>query len=350
MKKVIFMLAAGALALSSCSETEVIEQGVQSNAIGFTNHVGKGTRAITNDDFDHFKVYGSYTLDGSDKPIDIFSGGQDVNKGTDGAWTYSPVRNWIPGATYTFAAYAIDKGATLPGQANYGPEQNGTAYYLNLADVVIDGTTGHQLDIVYAKPDKSYVGQKTGNETVALEFKHILSRLDFTFESALPDGFEAEISNARLVSVRNTGLFDGKTLAWDNVDRTVAVDAVPPIRLSITDNDGELTGEKNVKTGYAYVIPFTYTAKNVGIKFNIVIKDTESGDTPITIVDKEVSAYWAPKWAQNNTYSYTIKINGSAAGLEPIEFTGSVANWTTGEPATPEFGIDPEPLTATEEP
>lgn len=342
MKKVIFMLAAGALALSSCSETEVIEQGTQSNAIGFTNHVGKGTRAITNDDFDHFKVYGSYTMPGSDKPIDIFSGGQDVTKGTNGAWTYSPVRNWIEGATYTFAAYAIDKGATLPGQANYGPEQNGTAYYLNLADVVIDGAAGHQLDIVYAKPDESYVGQKTGNKTVALEFEHILSRLDFTFQSALPKGFNAVISNARLVSVRNTGLYNGNKLAWENVDRTVAVDQVPAIQLSITD--GELTGEKNVTTGHAYVIPFGYLKKNVGIKFNIVIKDTNDDE----IVNKEVSAYWAPQWAKNNTYTYKITINGSAAGLEPIEFTGSVENWTTGEPANPEFGIDPEPLPAEE--
>lgn len=345
MKKVIFMLAAGALALSSCSETEVIEQGTQSNAIGFTNHVGKGTRAITNDDFDHFVVYGSYTMPGSDKPVDIFSDGEDVTKGTDGVWTYSPVRNWIPTATYTFAAYAVDKGATLPGNANYGAKVDGNAYYLNLADVEIDGADGHQLDIVYAKPDNSYVGKETGNETVALAFKHILSRLDFTFESALPEGFNAVISKVRLVSVRNTGLYDGEDLSWKNVDRTTTnVTDVPAIGLSLKDNDGSLTKDKNVTTGYAYVIPFGYLKKNVGIRFNIVITDING--TKIT--DKEVSAYWAPQWAQNNTYSYKIIINGSAAGLEPIKFSGSVANWETGTPSTPEFNIDPEPLPAEE--
>lgn len=346
MKKVIFMLAAGALALSSCSETEVIEQGTQSNAIGFTNHVGKGTRAITDENFDHFKVYGSYTMPTNSNPVDIFSGGQDVTKGSDGAWTYSPVRNWIPNATYTFAAFAIDKDATLPGQATYGAETGGNAYYLNLANVKIDGDDGHQLDIVYAKTG-AYIGKTTDNNVVALKFKHILSRLDFTFKSALPEGFNAVISNPQLVSVRNTGLYDGKTLAWKNVDRTVAVDAVPPIRLSITDNDGELTGKKNVTTGNAYVIPFAYEVKNVGIKFNINI--TDSNGTPI-ITNKEVSAYWAPQWVQNNTYSYTIIINGSAAGLEPIKFTGSVADWSTGTPSTPEFNIDPQPLSTPEEP
>lgn len=342
MKKVIFMLAAGALALSSCSETEVIEQGTQSSAIGFTNHVGKGTRAITTDNFDHFVVYGSYTMPGSDKPVDIFSGGQEVTKEANGTWTYSPVRNWIPTATYTFAAYAVDKGTTLPGQANYGAKVDGTDYFLNLADLVIDGADGHQLDIVYARPDKSYVGKETGNEVVALQFKHILSRLDFTFQSALPEGFNAVISNARLVSVRNTGLYNGEKLAWENVDRTGAVDAIEPIKLNITD--GELTGKKDVTTGYAYVIPFEYTVKNVGIKFNIVITDING--TKIT--DKEVSAYWAPQWAQNNTYTYKITINGSAAGLEPIEFTGSAADWALGTPSVPEFNIDPEPLPAEE--
>lgn len=341
MKKVIFMLAAGALALSSCSETEVIEQGVQSNAIGFTNHVGKGTRAITNDDFKQFFVYGSYTKSPSNTPVIVFSG-QEVNKGTDG-WTYSPVRNWIPGATYTFAAYATDNGATLPGKdarANYGTE--GNACYLNLANVEIDGAENHQVDIVYAKTG-TYTGKESGNSEVALEFKHILSRLDFTFQSALPKDFKAVISKAHLVSVRNIGLFNGEDLLWENVDRTVAVKDVPEIQLSITD--GELTGEKNVTTGYAYVIPFNYTVKNVGIKFNITITDSQNN---VITDNKEVSAYWAPKWAKNNTYSYKVIINGSAAGLEPIKFTGSVENWTTGEPATPEFGIDPEPLPAEE--
>ena len=214
MKKVIFMLAAGALSLSSCSETEVIEQGTQSSAIGFTNHVSKGSRAITKENFDLFRVYGSYTMPGSDKPVDIFSDGQEVTKEANGTWTYSPVRNWIPTATYTFAAFAVDKGTTLPGKANYGAKVDGTDYFLNLAGLVIDGTDGHQLDIVYARPDKSYVGKETDNEVVALEFKHILSRLDFTFQSALPEGFNAVISKARLVSVRNTGLYNGEKLAW----------------------------------------------------------------------------------------------------------------------------------------
>lgn len=344
MKKVIFMLAAGVLALSSCSETEVIEQGVQSNAIGFTNHVGKGTRAITTENFDHFKVYGSYRMPENDTRVDIFSGGKDVTKGTDGVWTYSPVRNWIPNAIYTFAAFAVDKGATLPGKPNYGAEFDGKAYYLNLANVVIDGAEGHQVDIVYVRTDE-YTGKESGNDVVALGFKHILSRLDFTFVSNLPTGFTAEISNARLVSVRNTGLYDGKTLTWKDVDRIdQSFEKVTPIQLSITN--GELTAEKSVKTGNAYVIPFAYTVKNVGIKFDIRITDSENNE----ITNKEVSAYWAPQWAQNNTYSYTIKINGSAAGLEPITFTGTVKDWETGTPATPEFGIDPEPLTASEEP
>lgn len=340
MKKVIFMLAAGAIALSSCSETEVIEQGVQTNAIGFTNHVSKGSRAITDADFDHFKVYGSYTMPGSDKPVDIFSGGQDVNK-VEGKWTYSPTRNWIVDATYTFAAYAVDKDAALPGRANYGADPGSRAYYLNLAEMQIDGNQGNQTDIVYAK-SKSYLGQESGNETVSLEFKHILSRLDFTFISGLPDGFTAQISDPCIVSVRNKGRFLGSTLTWTEVEREGNINDIS-IQLSIEDGNLNET-QKEVKTGVAYVIPYIYTSKNVGILFDIVIKDSDEK----IVVNKQLSAYWAPRWLQNNTYSYRITINGNAAGLEPIEFEGSVADWVTGQPSQPDFSIDPDDILQTE--
>lgn len=334
MKKGLLTLAAiGALSLAACSETEVVQEGVQSNAIGFTNHVAKGSRAIDNTTFSQFYVYGSYKMPSSDKNIQVFNGTEVTKAGTD--WTYSPTRNWIKDAVYTFAAYSAD--AALPGNANYGSDA-----FLNLANLVIDGADGHQVDIVYAK-SSSYVGKDTGNPTVALEFKHILSRLDFTFQSALPEGFTAEISNASLVSVRNTGRYNGDDLSWDMVDRTVAVNDVPAISLNITD--GNLTAEKNVTTGHAYVIPFEYTVKNVGITFKIAIKDSEN---QTVVASRTVSAYWAPKWVQNNTYSYKVTINGTAAGLEPIEFTGSVADWVTGTPSNPEFNIDPEPLPAPE--
>lgn len=55
MKKVL-LFSAAILALSSCSNTDVLEEGniQQTNAIGFQTLVNKESRAITVDNFDQF--------------------------------------------------------------------------------------------------------------------------------------------------------------------------------------------------------------------------------------------------------------------------------------------------------
>lgn len=330
------MLAAGAIGLTACSETEVINEGVQSNAIGFDTHVSKNSRAVTNENFESFHVYGSYTMPTSSARVQVFDGEHVTKSGA--AWTYSGTRYWINNATYKFAAYGVDEDV-LPGIGAKGSLDTNTGE-LDIDNVVVDGAAGHQKDIVYAKSDE-IIGKTTGNAVVSFSFKHILSRLDFTFKSGFPEGYEATISNVRLVNVRNTGNFIGSTLEWDNVERTED-GKVPDIVLSYEANGiSSGTQEKAITSAYAYVLPFEYTVKNVGIVFDIDVTDPEGN---AVYGRKDLSAYWAPKWTKGNTYSYTIVINGQAAGLEAIEFTGSVADWETGTPSTPEFNLSPEEL------
>lgn len=336
MKKVIFMLAAGAIGLSACSETEVINEGAQSNAIGFDTHVSKNSRAVTNDNFASFQVYGSYIMPTSSARVQVFDGEQVTKSGT--TWSYSGTRYWINNATYKFAAYGVDENV-LPGVAAKGSLDTNSGE-LDIDNVVVDGAAGHQKDIVYAKSDE-IVGKTTGNAVVSFAFKHILSRLDFTFKSGFPEGYKAEISNVRLVNVRNTGRFLGKTLEWADVDRTED-GKVADIILAYEDQEiSSGATAQSITSAYAYVLPFEYTVKNVGIVFDIDVTDPQGN---AVYGRQDLSAYWAPKWAKGNTYSYTIVINGEAAGLEPIEFTGSVADWDTGTPSTPEFNISPEEL------
>lgn len=60
MKKVL-LFSAAMLALSSCSNTDVLEEGniQQTNAIGFQTLVNKESRALTNTSFKKFWVYGT---------------------------------------------------------------------------------------------------------------------------------------------------------------------------------------------------------------------------------------------------------------------------------------------------
>lgn len=101
------MLAVASLAMTACTNTEEVEQGFAqtSKQIGFVSHVNKNTRALINDNFEQFSVFGSYTKGTSTIPVQIFNK-TVVTKGESG-WNYTDeARYWIQDATYTFYAYS----------------------------------------------------------------------------------------------------------------------------------------------------------------------------------------------------------------------------------------------------
>jgi len=345
MKKLIYLLAAGALALAACSETEVLEQGIQSSAIGFNTLVSKNSRAIDDATFTSFKVYGAYSKVDHSGYTQLFDGVTVRKEGS--AWTYDSPRYWIPKAEYTFAAYACEADNILPGsdaRANY-VVGNDAYYELNLAGVHIDGK--NQKDIVYAKTG-SITGQETGqNEVVALSFNHILSRIKFKFVSRFPPGYIITVKNVKVRHMCNTGTFKGKEMKWDMVTHT---ENVPDITLFPGDTDGveiyevgtkidgSITTEAQIaESGWCFVIPYSYTTADVGIVFAIEVKD----ETEQSILGKpNVNAVWKPNWEYGKSYAYTVNIAGAAAGLDEIKFSGSVTDWTDGIPTTPEFNVD----------
>lgn len=332
MKKSCFALMTAALAMTSCTNSEVIDESGYnaSSAIGFNTLVSKNSRAIDNTNFSKFFVFGTYKQPTASSLITVFDG-TEVIKNEGGAWEYSDTRFWVPGADYTFAAYGID-GNTLPQgcRANLGSNDG----ILNINSFLSDGD--NQNDLVYAKTT-TIKGLESGNQVVSFDFGHILSRLNFVFKSGFPAGFDIKVSNIRLHNVRNLGNFNGKELIWENVDRSATNPDINPV----------FTGETTVKaangtdeevaitSGWVYVLPFTYTAKNVDIIFDIDV--THNGEA--VLGKSGLKGTWAPKWEKNHGYTYTITINGDAAGLEPIEFAGSVTDWETGTPQVPEFNL-----------
>lgn len=84
IKRSIFCVAA-VLSLAACTNTDVIEENVESGAmIGFSTNV---TRALTNDSFNKFMVYGGYTPKDVSEYHTVFSG-VAVSKEADSKWTY----------------------------------------------------------------------------------------------------------------------------------------------------------------------------------------------------------------------------------------------------------------------
>lgn len=170
MKKVL-LFSAAILALSSCSNTDVLEEGniQQTNAIGFQTLVNKESRAITVDNFDQFLVYGSYKVAGSEVSMQLFNGVPVTKSGN--SWTYTDTRYWIEGGTYTFSAYAVDDDA-LPSGANANFRDS---KYLNITNFRCDESV--QKDLVYARIASYGPALATGNPVQSLNFKHVLARI-----------------------------------------------------------------------------------------------------------------------------------------------------------------------------
>ncbi len=342
MKKTIFFLAGCALALTGCTSTEVQEEGVQSNAIGFQNVVGKESRAMDNNTLKHFYVYGYYTKAGSVTPVSVFDGTEvykldAVDATTNSQWKYDDTRYWVPDMTYYFYAYSCEDGAFATGKGEPVMSVEGTdvdTRALKINNFVCDSE--HQHDLIFAESG-AITAKETGNNKVPFTFKHILSRLNVVFSSEFAAGYEITVSNARLLYFANQGDYSHRpTPTWSDVRYTVSDQKdIAPVSFSIPA-DGNVcyaangdTPAKNVTTGYVYAIPYNYPdGDNVRIAFTIEVK-SENGET---VLSRAMTGTWSPNWVMGTAYTYNIKITGTAAKLEPIVFetAESMDDWTPG--------------------
>ncbi len=339
MKKIYLMWAVAAVAMTGCSKSEVVDQApdAQTGKIGFMSHVSNSTRAIDATSFNQFKVYGSYQMPSSEAHIAIFNN-TTVSKGADG-WKYAAtdadLRYWIEKGTYTFAAYGIE-GNALPTGANANFRNN---EYLNLTGYTCDGT--NQNDLVYAT--KGYgPALATGNPVVSMDFKHILSRIQFVFKNSFPEGYKIAIDDFKVVNVRNRGNFYGSRFGtndnpWVNPNPQAGEYEEPgrqPARPEIVMKfpaDGDVAESGATATSdFAYVIPFNYKEANVHIEFRVAVTHVD-GDTEVAIFDKTFHAQMTPAWVTGHQYRYTVNLSGSETGLDPIVFSGSVSDWNDVE-------------------
>lgn len=341
MKKIYFMAALAGMTMIGCSQSEIMEVATdaQTGRIGFASHVNKGTRAIDNASFDQFTVFGSYKMPSSEARITIFNS-QAVTKSADG-WKYAATDNdlryWIKDGTYNFAAYGVDDHALPTGtNANFLDDR-----YLNFTGFLCNGA--NQKDLVYATKEYG-PALETGNPVVAMEFKHVLSRIAFAFKNSFPQGYQIEIDNFKVVNVRDKGNFYGSvfeahgTNPWVNPNPTgneyttpERSSGRPEIAMGFPTGGSHAASGATITTEPAYVIPYTYTEANVHIEFHLSVVRELEGQETAKIFDKTYNAQLKPEWLMGHQYRYTIDLSGSEIGLEPIKFSGSVGDWEDWE-------------------
>ena len=356
MKKVLSLLAVGAFAFTACTSDEVIDESfAQTNAIGFSSNVKKGSRAkdLTQDNLTKFQVYAYYTKAGmTANPVNVFDGEEVILSGTD--WGYTNTRYWVPDATYYFYAYSCgnqgitiaDNGKLLMNLDNaQAPDVEKRA--LNILDFKCDNT--HQHDLIFASKE-GYVGKDKSetatpaNDKVGFSFNHILTKVNAVFSSEFAPGYDIVISNVKIENIHDKGSFNPKG-GEDNkgkwtTSRTVAdkfveltVEASKNIASAAASADED---PKTVTTATAFVLPHTYAEDAAKITFTIEVKQGND-----VFLSRNMSGTWKPDWKTGYSYTYKIAITGSATNLEPIVFETkenmNVDDWTSGSTGTVEM-------------
>lgn len=256
MKK-IFLAVLAVATLASCATDEIVSTP-KGAAIGFDEaFVDNSTRAndITSANIANFSVYGSVVKGGQQGLI--FNNQKVVKNGT--AYEYSPAQYWIAAANYYFVAIAPYSDVW-----GYTPTdnlaQNGTITLDNSAS----GANAN-VDLLYAynAPTKTPDEITSQPDPVAFTFKHLLSRVKFTFHNKFNAGSNIElvVSGVKVNNVFQSGslaVTNGQVETWDvtgvaidefvfgNVNETASQAADPT---KIADNNGYASTE------YFYFIP-----------------------------------------------------------------------------------------------
>ncbi len=321
MKKSLFFIAAGALALSACTSEAVIDDAAQKqNVIGFENVVKKHTLAeeTTTSNIQKFYVYSKYVK--GTAVVDVFNNTEVARSG--GEWAYAGERQyWIPDGVYDFYAYSngnnkIETGVSL-------------AYTGTTPEFTIAGYQLDQSDLIYAYAQQT--GKEKDNADVALTFNHLLSRVNAQFTSGFPKDYQVVISDIAIKDANNTGDYSS-TDGWKNQARSAASGEVTSVDLPAADTSISVTkGDKAVATKTAYVIPCTYEDETPNVYISFKINITYNG---VELLEKVLNGYFNPIWQAGHSYTYNIEVNGDAANLGVVSFTTEVdenGNIVTGE-------------------
>ena len=196
MKKVIFALAA-VVALAACSQEDVIvaDKGA---AIGFDTFVENSTRSVYDPSYTNAKPFANFGVFGTVEGAELFNNKTVTGTGVgeNASWTYAGTQYWIAGAKYNFAAVAPqtvmvnDVKTDVYTNASYAV----TSSVVNDEKVYTGTTTlsfanNGKIDLLYAEATAegkagSGDAEKPANGKVGFNFRHVLSKVKFSFENA----------------------------------------------------------------------------------------------------------------------------------------------------------------------
>lgn len=315
MKKLFVMTLAATAMLASCSSDDTMEVPQSKSAITFAAFINKSVRATDAT----LANLGSISVNGWRDDDRIFNK-QIVTVGTDGKGTYTPVQYWQAGHTYSFEAVAP---TSVDGASFTANKTGGSFNYTNNASI----------DLLYAKAANvttdSPLAAKPG--AVHFTFKHLLSRVMFTFNNTFADTDAAKItiSNVKITNAYAKGTITpaAADAAWEVSDNTLQV----AFDEASTDALKDLAANKGKgATTPMYLIPAT--SPSYKVTFDVTLD--QNG---VTTIYNHTATINTPM-AMGMSYNFVANINASNVDpdneLFPIEFTAEVEDWVNAADVT----------------
>lgn len=345
MKTKLWMLGMAVAALTSCTQSEVVEIP-ESRVIGFDTFVEKNSRAVvteTTGNLNEMYVVGYKTANTGNNPafslnnyqsvfVDENNGFVKAERDANSAWGYTPVRHWQKNSFYRFAAFtdANDDASDLTQSIAYNPVND----EVTITGMTVTNTT---KDLVVAiSGDRKTESELDASATaiIPFTFRHALSRVRFTFTDA--SNVNLRVKDLKIVNAYNkgTGTYKFNTqntgygdVTWVNVGTDTDKGFIyPTSSLDVTGANGIFDE--------MFVIPQVLgdSTNPVKVEFTLMSYSVHDGEeetiheTPFSL---PLSTNEYPEWESGMWYTYHIAF-GTDFNEIPISFTvTSVIGWNS---------------------
>ena len=300
MKKLIVSLLAVA-GLAACSTEDVVRQQA-GETIGFSGaFVENATRAedpsITINTLDAFRVWSFM-----DEVTGVVLEDELVTK-QGSLWSYANIQYWMPGHTYYFAALTpVDGNWTLNTEA-------ANTYGAGIVDFINeDGSE----DLLYAAAVREN-SVLNGNAPVQLQFNHLLSKLNFTFENGFATkNITVDVKNVTMTAPKSASINLAVENWWDNNNDWVNL--TDGLTLAFGDVETLAAGASATAAKERLTIPADAT-REYTVDFDVVVY---SGNVPTNF--HKTATIKGAAFEMGKAYNLKATISPENLDLETIEF------------------------------
>ena len=325
MNKAIYLCAAAALALASCSNDETVEMA-QQKGISFRAVTGLNTRAseVTTTNLSEILVTAFW--DANNNKYDGFTNGEVLYKKDGNGDFNSAIPVYWPGKDQeneklSFTAFSNN----WTGNKTITDKNT-----ISVGSVEINTDVDQQADMVYVT---GVTGTKTANKTsgVALTLKHALSQIQI---SAKSDNtvYTYQVKGIRISNVDGEANFDVVADKWSNnnandqvynvtYDNAITLSGTAQTIMKAEGNNLMLLPQEATT---AWDVENDKQNANKGTYISVLLRITKTADNSNVFPAEGADTYgWAAvpasfTWEKGNKYVYTLNFTNGAGRVDPV--------------------------------